>query len=84
MTIWRTVGVFIASTFRDMHLASGCTPRRQMCEYPKRSENLAPWEEVPEQTKEIDPELIRRMPTTLAEAGYTILDVPSDMEASLG
>ena len=73
MTIWRTIHVFITST-----------PGRQVRGDPKRSANLVPWEKVPEQTKEIDPDLIRRMPTIRAEAGYTILDVPSDMEASLG
>ena len=84
MTIWRTVHVFITATFRDIRLASAFTPGRQVREYPKRSGNLVPWEGVPEQTKEIDPDLFRRMPTILAEAGYTILDVPSHMKASLG
>jgi len=69
VTIWRTVHVFITYTLRDMHLASAFTPGRQVREYPNRSENLVPWEEVPELTKEIDPDLIRRMPSIRAEAG---------------
>jgi hypothetical protein len=62
-------------------LAAGFTLGPPTPEEPKRSEYLVPWDDVPEPIKEIDRDLIRGIPTILAEAGYTIVRLQSDTVA---
>lgn len=61
-------------------LASGFSLGHQTPEDPKRSEYLVPWDDVPEQIKEIDRDLIRGIPRILAAAGYTIVRVKGDAD----
>ncbi len=63
-------------------LASGFVLGKPSPEDPKRSEYLVAWEQVPEQIKQIDRDLIRGIPKTLAEAGYTVVKIRDAANAS--
>jgi hypothetical protein len=63
----------------DAKLAEGWKLGTPTPENPKRNEYLVEWNQVPEEVKEIDRDLIKGIPQILARAGYTIVRVTKEI-----
>ena len=55
--------------------AAGYRPGKPTPEDPRRSEDMAPWEELAEPVRQIDLDLVRAMPRIVAAAGYRVFKV---------
>ena len=55
--------------------AAGYRPGKPTPEDPRRSEDMAPWEELAEPVRQIDLDLVRAMPRIVAAAGYRVVKV---------
>ena len=59
----------------EERLANGYTLGEPTKEDPMRNPYLVPWEQVPDEIRQIDRDLIRAIPGILARAGYAIVKV---------
>ena len=56
-------------------LFAGFKPGKATDEDPKRNEYLVAWDEVPEEIKQIDRDMIKGIPQILAKAGYAVVQL---------
>lgn len=54
-------------------LEAGFTLGSPTAERPRQNEYLVPWEQVPDQIKKIDRDLVRGIPEILSQAGYAVV-----------